>query len=169
MKTLRIIIGVGVAMSLLGLNVVQADMKNASSKVPLSFSLDFGDSSVVMPELTFDAVDGASGEEAQQTCAMTPGGVASSLLLQLPSVSQMNNNTEGYSRASSQVSLSPLYSLPPPSHSPNGRGRTGRPFNPPTLKVSEDDPPADVPEPATLVIVGLGIGAAAVARRWKNR
>jgi len=159
MKTLQIIVGVSIAMILLGLNVALADMKNDSSRVPLTFSLDFGDSSVIMPDLSFDTVVGNS-EQAQATCAMTPGGGASGLLLQIPMIPLVHNQPVGYSHASALSSPPPLYSPPTKRHDRSPR----RPTTTTTTTTTV------VPEPATLVIVGLGIGIAAVARRrWKNR
>ena len=172
MKTLHIIFGTGVAMFLLGLNGVLADMKHESSSVPLTFSLDYGDSSVILPDLTFDTVYGTGGEEAQTTCAMTPGGLSSSgLLMQTPIVPLVHNRPEDYRRGSPQASLPPGYSLPPQPYSPNNRSRNRSPIGPvsPSIWVDPEDPTVAVPEPATLVIVGLGIGAVTIVRRrWKN-
>ena len=175
MKTLHIIFGAGAATVLLGLNVALADMKHELTRVPLTFSLDFGDSSVILPDLTFDTLDGAGGEEAQTTCAMTPGGTTSAgLLIQTPIVPLVNNRPEDYGRGSPQTSLPPVYSSSQP-YSPNSRNSRNRNNTPlmsmnPSMGVDPENSTATVPEPATLVIVGLGIGAVAVARRrWKNR
>ena len=158
MKTLQKFLGVGVAVALLGLNVVMADvMKPDSVKKPMQFSLDIGDSSFDLPDISFDAMSGVDGEEAQQTCAMTPGGVAS-MILELPPITMPR--PEQWNNAS-RVALAPLGTLPsPPNDSPSRRRQPPR-----RSTTTPTPPPILVPEPATLVIVGLGIGAVAIARR----
>jgi hypothetical protein len=170
MKTLRIIFGVGLTMIPLELTATLADMKYESSRVPLTFPLDIGDSSVIMADLTFDTLDGVGGEEAQATCAMTPGGAATGLLMQTPVIPLVNNRPANYTYNSPQVSQSPLDSLPPTtSYNPSSNRRRSIPHNTSIRSVPEKRE-TDTPEPATLLIVGLGISAAVVARRrWKNR
>jgi len=72
MKTLKMILAGTALVTLLGVGVVLADIQNGSALEGLTFPLDVGSSSA-MPDVSFDAQD---GEEAQATCAMTPGGVA---------------------------------------------------------------------------------------------
>jgi len=175
MKTLLMIFGVCVGVVILGLNVATADMRNESANIPLKFSLDIDDT-VIVPDLTFDTLGNVGSEAAQATCAATPGGtLPSGLLLESPVVPQWySNRPEDYSRNMSPSMLAPLGSLaPPPSYRQNGRS-SGSPnrYSPPNVvnpEVPPEHPTNEVPEPATWVIVGIGIGVAAVARRrWKN-
>ena len=163
MKTLQIFLGVGVVIVLLGFNFAAADIENGSARSALTFSLDTGDGTTDMPAISFDLMGGAGGEEAQLTCAMTPGGNMPNLLLAEPALPRV---TPLQSRSTSpQVALAPLNSLDsPPGYTPPRRGTL-----PPGPTPPPPPPPLAVPEPATLVLVGLGIGAVAVARRrWNN-
>jgi len=162
MKTIHILIGVGAIVALLGVNVAQADIKNTSAVQP-DFVRDVGDGSSLSP-ISFDT---ANNNEAQTTCAMTPGG---------PSLSQFLTEPIAPLQAAEQLTqyedLSPISSQGSPSLDPERnvpRVPPYREFPPPP---EGDDPPPNVPtpEPATMLIVGLGIGGAAVAarRRWKK-
>ena len=156
MKTLQRFLGVGVAVALLGLNVVIADVRTESTRVPLTFPLDVGDGSVDMPDISYDVLGSAGGEAAQATCAMTPGGTSPNLLLEPPIVPLPNFDRLTNVPRESLAPLAPL-ARPRTNYTPNRR-----PYRDPP---PQDPPPPPVPEPTTLLIVGLGIGALAVARR----
>jgi hypothetical protein len=165
MKTLKILLGSGAMIALLGfLNVAPADIRNDSIQ-PLRFDVDAGDGSVSMPQITFDSGGGAT-EEAQQTCAMTPGGNIPGLLSEQQFVTPPNPE---HMTHPPEVTLAPISALQtPPPYDP----RRGYPPTDPTtpevpVDPEEPPPPPVVPEPTTLLLVGLGIaGAAAARRRW---
>ena len=165
MKTLKIFLGVGAVVALWGLGVVTADTVNESVQTPMTFSLDTGDGSS-MPDLSFGTSGGAGEDASQTTCAMTPGGASTNLMMDEPVIPPVN--PEQLSEHSPQQTLAPLNSLNNPPQQYNPR-RPYNPQTPPTTKEDEPPPETIVPEPATLLIMALGIGAATVARRrWKN-
>jgi len=160
MKTLQKILGVGVAVALLGVSVVMADgMRPNSAKEPLRFQLDIGDSSVNLPDISFDALGSTDTDEAQGTCAMTPGGRASNLMLALPPITV--SSPEQLTNAP-RAALAPLGSFSPPRTDFRPQ-RSRRPWTP--QRQIPPPPIILVPEPATLLIVGLGIGAVAIVRQ----
>ena len=172
METFKMLFGVGVIIALLGLNVATADI-NGSAGASLTFPLDIGDGTASMPDVTFDAGGGAGGDESQTTCAMTPGGPSTNPLLQEPVVPPTDPET----LTSTPLERHANDSLrsPPPSNGDRGRvpayppGTTTPPGeDPPGEDEPPPPPPTAVPEPATLVIVGLGLGAALVARRRRK-
>ena len=172
MKTLKILLGSGAMIALLGfllgfLNVAQADIRNDSIQ-PLKFDVDAGDGSVSMPQITFDS--GGAAEESQQTCAMTPGGSMPGLLLEQqfatpPDPEHLTHPPD--------VTLAPISSLqtPPPYNPRRGYPDDPTPPGTPEIPVDPDEPPPPpvTPEPTTLLLVGLGIAGAAVARRRWGR
>lgn len=168
MKTLQVFFGVSVAVALLGASVAVAEIRNESMMEPLAFNVSTEDGSISMPNLKFDKV-GSGGEEAQQTCAMTPGGTMPNLLMEMPVVPPVNPERAGVN----QPERTPSLGIPPYNPSYPSRNQPyrptyppGTPENPPPPPEEPDDPPPVlVPEPATLVILGLGIGGAVVARR----
>jgi len=173
MKTLKIFFGAGAMIALLGLlNVAPADIR--SDLQPLKFSVDAGDGSIDIPQISFDSDDG--NEETQQTCAMTPGGNMPGLLLEQPFVTPPDPERL---TSSPEATLAPISALqtPPPYNPPRGGYPPDNPLTPDSPDVpvgppdnpDPPDPPSVVPEPATLLLVGLGIAGAAVARRrWEK-
>ena len=163
MRTLRVFLGAGTMIVLLGLaHVAMADVRNDSIK-PLEFTVDAGDGSVDMAStINFDA--GGAGEQAQKTCAMTPGGTMSNLIPDLPVTTPQESE---HLTSSPTVTLAPISSLqtPPPYNPPRYP-----PDTPPDTPEDPDPPPPPppvVPEPATLLLVGIGVAGVAVARkRW---
>ena len=160
MKTLKIFLGAVALVALLGLNVVLADTVNQSGQTPMTFSLDAGDGSS-MPELSFGTAGGAGEDTAQATCAMTPGGTSTSLMLEEPVVPPVN--PEQLTGNSPQQTLAPVSSLN--NNQPYNPRRDYPPRTPPTQQEEPPPPETIVPEPATLVFMALGIGAVTVARR----
>lgn len=172
MKTLQMLLGVGAMITLLGLNVAMADIRNESAK-PLMFSVDAGDGSVNMPELSFDSIGSGNGEEAQTTCAMTPGDNMPNILPEEPVIP--TPDPEHLTRYDTPETTPLASSINPFESSSPYNNRQQRPPYLPTdpsgeSQTTNPQSPDVVPEPTTLVIVGLGlVGAAAARRRWKNK
>jgi len=172
MKTLQIFFGMGAAMALLGANVAIAEIRFGGEvgMRPLEFTPTFETEGgvVTLPTLSFCNFDSLGGEEAQATCAMTPGGTRAGLMPELPDIQPV---TLERSTPVQDVAFSPgtLPSQRPYNERPL-RGGTSTS----TITIPEDPetppPPGDlVPEPATLLLVGLGIaGVAAVRRRHQK-
>jgi len=163
--------GVGIVVALLGVNVAMADFRHRSLDRPVEFTPTFetADGTVTMPTLSFcdNSKLGRPTEDAQSTCAMTPGGIAAGLLMELPILPP--------AVAPRHEVAQPLAYSPGtlPGQRPYNEPRLpyGRPPTPPTPPIDEP-PPIEVdviPEPATLLIVGLGVAGVAMARRkgWK--
>lgn len=178
MKMLQVFFGVGAVIALL-VGVAVAEIKNESMK-PLMFSVDVGDGSVTLPDFTFCNVGSTGDEGAQATCMMTPGGNMPNSLLELP-VTPVPVAASAEDYTSAQVAIAPvaqLNSIQPPVYGPR-RPWLSNPDDPsspagpadltdPVIVDPADPSPVVVPEPATLVIVGLGIGGAMIARRRRQ-
>jgi len=176
MKTLQIFFGVGAAVALFA-SVAVAEIRNESMQ-PLRFSVDTGDGSITLPDFIFCDVSSVGGEESQATCMMTPGGNMPNTLLELPVVPHPTPaDAEDYTSAGEAIA--PVAQInspqPPAAYNPYNPRRPGSPA-PNDDSVEDpadqiDPPPTEVvtPEPATLVIVGLGIvGGAIIARRRRQ-
>ena len=162
-RTIQIVFlgAVSAVVALLGLSVALADIKNESANVPLVFPLE-GDGLPGMPDMSFDTMGGAGGDESQTTCATTPGGTSPNLLLEEPLV-PTSNAVDMPSESVASASFQQPSSQTPPTQPP-----PTRPYYPPPTP-PQDPPSLPVPEPATLLVVGLGIGAALTARRLRGR
>jgi len=173
MKTLQMFFGVGVAVALLGVNVAMAEFRHVSLDRGVEFTPTFetADGTVTMPTFSFcDASKlGHPTEDAQSTCAITPGGIAAGLLMELPVL---------------PPAVAPRHEVAQPLAYSPGTLPEQRPYNEPRLPYSRPPAPmptpqspdelppiegGEIPEPATLLIVGLGVAGVAMARRkgWK--
>jgi len=173
MKTLKIFFGVVVAVGLLGSSVAMAEIRLESMQ-RLMFSVSTDDGSITLPDFSFCDIDSFGGEEAQATCMMTPGGPAPNVLMDLPDIPR-TVPASGYTSAQAAIApVSLLQSPSPPGEPRGGRGSEGGGGNgggngdDGVIVVPQDPPPYAIPEPATLVIVGLGIAGVVAARRWKK-
>ena len=177
MKALKIFFGSSVAIVLLGGGLAMGDIRTDSIK-PLMFSVSTEDGSVTMPDFSFCDVDSVNGEEAQTTCMSNPGGSGQGLLMDLPVVPPGTpERTERYTSAEAAIDpISPLRSPEIPNErrprNPDGRNPGGGIVPEPEPEDPEPEeptpPPYVIPEPATLAIVGLGIGGLALVRRWRR-
>jgi len=165
MRTLQIILGTGVAVALMGLNVAVADIKNLSSSTPITFPLDLGDGAVVL-DISFGLTGGTGPDGAEPTCMMTPGGPATDVLLELPPIVPVSNPNY---LSTPQATLEPINSLnsPPPYYPERGPGGPSGPAAP-IDPMEPGSPTPIVPAPATLLIVGLGLAGIAMLRRRKR-
>ena len=172
MRTLQILFGGFAAVALLGASVAVAEIRHESIRA-MPFSVSTEDGFITLPDVSFCSIDTMGGEEAQEGCMMIPGGPAPNLLMELPVVLPPAAQTERYTSA--QAAIAPVSSLQSsaPYNEPRPRRGTGTSTamtTIPTVPPPDDPPPIVViPEPATLVIMGLGVGGAVVARRWREK
>ena len=166
MKVLQKFFGICVAIALLGASFAAAEIRTESVQ-PLKFSVSAGDDSITLPDLTFGNTDSASGEEAQSTCAMTPGGPTPGGMLEMPIIPPVTP-----ARVEPVQNVAFSAGALPSQRSYNERAFRGGSGGGGGGGGGGDTPPPPiivVPEPATLVIVGLGIAGMAVARRrWRS-
>jgi len=162
MKTLRVILGGTAIVALLGVSAM-ADVQNVSALSAPVFSLDIG-SGADMQDISFGTSD--NSEESQTTCAMTPGGASMGMLYEDPVINPIDE-PERYTN-SPQISLASINSF----RTPGVQNTTpGYPYNPnpapapPTDGTTPGTEPPVVPEPATLMLFGIGIGAVFATRR----
>ena len=169
MKMLQMFFGLGATVALLGANVAIAEIRSGVD--PLTFSVGTGGTSASM-SVSFSDAGGFGSEEAHGTCTMTPGGNMPNVILELPVVTSIyaKDSVYGTARVVDTLDTDNVFRSTPPLYTPNRRY-----LPPPDDGQSSTDPPdgsstSVVPEPATLLIVGLGIGAVAAMcrRRWKT-
>jgi len=118
-----------------------------SNIAPLTFTLDIGDNAITLPPLIFD---NEFTEQAQMSCAMTPGGGLSDVILALPPLPIPDTP---YRLSDVAERLEPVTSLISPPLS-SDRGTI-----PPSPRLPEQERIVSVvPAPATIGIVALGVG-----------
>ena len=175
MRTLQLFCGMCVATALLGASVVVAGITNELK--PLEFSVSTEDGSVNLPDVRFDSVGSSGGGGALGTCMMTPGETMPIMLLELPTPRHATPervtgvSDPGFSPVSWSSTPSASYNPYNPNNlyipnSPNNPGVSNLPEQPPTG--SEQLPVVVVPEPATLLIVALGIAGVTIVRRLRQ-
>ena len=176
MRTLRMFFGVVVAVALIGVSAAFAEIKFSVEEIPFPVSTD--DGSISLPDVVFCKLGPTGGgEEAQDGCLMSPTGAAPNTMLDLPMLAPLAAPARAEGYTSAQAAIAPISSLQSPTpyreRALRGLGGTSTgtgttPSTPP----AEDEPPPQIvviPEPATLVIVGLGIGGAVVAQRRRQQ
>ena len=158
MSVLQKFFGVGAAVALLGASVAMAEIRTEFK--PLEFKVSTADGSVTLPDFSFDKNSGGEAEESQATCAMTPGGPSPGVMMELPIVPPV---VPDRIEPVQDVTFS-AGTLPSQRRFNEQRFRETT-----TTTTREEIIITELPEPATLVIIGLGVTGVAVARRrWRK-
>jgi len=159
MSVLQKFFGVGAAVALLGTSVAMAEIKTGFK--PLEFEVRTADGSVTLPDFSFDKNNGGGAEESQATCAMTPGGPSPGVMMELPIIPPVvPDRIEPVQDVTFSAGTLPSQR--------RFNEQSFRDYENPTPPPEEKEIPV-VPEPATLVVIGLGVTGVAVAcRRWRK-
>jgi hypothetical protein len=142
-------------------NLGFADSMKTGSAEPLKFILDPGDGSAPSGMLLFDS---ESENEAQATCSMTPNGPSQPVTMEVPPPAQPIRE-QPYQP---DMTSTPVSSYSTPPGRPGSPPRYPRDNLPPGTPDEPEPPPPTVPEPGTMLIIGLGIAGAALLRRRRS-
>ncbi|MDR3232847.1 MAG: PEP-CTERM sorting domain-containing protein [Planctomycetaceae bacterium] len=141
---------------------VTADTISESIK-PVLFALDTGDGSA--PELL--SFDSSAEGDSQATCSMTPNGNGTQPIIELPPFEAKPEEVPSYTPDMASSPYPSQFSRTPPNSRFPERSNIPNYPDTPFVNDSDNPPITSAPEPATLLIVGLGVIALAggVSRR----